>query len=355
MDLNQKIRTLPTDPGVYLYKDAEDRVIYVGKAKNLRARVRSYFLDGAAEDAKTGSLLREAVDIEYIVVANEGEALALSNMTVEALQNRWSLAESLAKIRVRFRNLPFGRRIEEPGHPDGGVANEPVGFIAGAAPLSLEQIVDQSSRVSEVPAKISDSGPDRFHDDKPINPAGRLDDAGHQPLVEAPHHPIERFDGVGNGFGENNGLRLRLTSAFIGFRRDKSARQVRCRLSGDANGWLLPVGEQREAQRQDHQAHQRRTSNSPARLGFQVAHLPGLEAKIILGLAVQRKLRVLSLPATWSRACGIDAATLRGHLGMTMPNLNCFGHRFPPIDFDSGSIWVRRRRLCGRLRAAEDL
>ena len=47
MDLHQKIRTLPTDPGVYLYKNAEGEVIYVGKAKSLRARVRSYFLEAA--------------------------------------------------------------------------------------------------------------------------------------------------------------------------------------------------------------------------------------------------------------------------------------------------------------------
>ena len=91
MDLNQKIRTLPADPGVYLYKNAEGEVIYVGKAKNLRARVRSYFLDGAAENAKTGSLLREAVDIEYITVANEGEALALENNLIKQKKPRYNI------------------------------------------------------------------------------------------------------------------------------------------------------------------------------------------------------------------------------------------------------------------------
>ncbi|MGA2903074.1 MAG: GIY-YIG nuclease family protein, partial [Candidatus Korobacteraceae bacterium] len=48
MDLHQKIRTLPTSPGVYLYKNADGKVIYVGKANNLRSRVRSYFVEGAA-------------------------------------------------------------------------------------------------------------------------------------------------------------------------------------------------------------------------------------------------------------------------------------------------------------------
>ena len=108
---------------------------------------------------------------------------------------------------LHIRNLPFGSYVEDPGHPDGGIANEPVGFVAGAAPLSLEQIVDQSSRVSEVLAKISDSGPDRFHDDKPINFARRLDGVGHKPLVESPHHPIQWFERVRDGLGEHNGLR----------------------------------------------------------------------------------------------------------------------------------------------------
>ena len=55
MDLHQKIKTIPTSAGVYLYKNAEGQVIYVGKAKNLRSRLRSYFLEGAAENAKTGT------------------------------------------------------------------------------------------------------------------------------------------------------------------------------------------------------------------------------------------------------------------------------------------------------------
>jgi len=91
MDLHQKIRTLPTDPGVYLYKNAEGEVIYVGKAKNLRARVRSYFLEAAQSDAKTGSLMREAVDIEYIVVANEREALALENNLIKQRKPRYNI------------------------------------------------------------------------------------------------------------------------------------------------------------------------------------------------------------------------------------------------------------------------
>jgi excinuclease ABC subunit C len=91
MDLHEKIRTLPTLPGCYLYKNAEGEVIYVGKAKNLRARVRSYFLEASQANAKTGSLMREAVDVDYITVANEREALALENNLIKQRKPRFNI------------------------------------------------------------------------------------------------------------------------------------------------------------------------------------------------------------------------------------------------------------------------
>ena len=91
MDLHEKIRTIPTLPGCYLYKNAEGTVIYVGKAKNLRARVRSYFVEAAQANAKTGSLMREAVDIEYITVGNEREALALEDSLIKQRQPRYNI------------------------------------------------------------------------------------------------------------------------------------------------------------------------------------------------------------------------------------------------------------------------
>src|ERR1035438_6938450 len=91
MDLPQKIRSLPTSPGVYLYKNAECEVIYVGKAKNLRSRVSSYFHEGRWEDAKTGTLVREAVDVDYITVANNKEALALENHLIKQKKPRFNI------------------------------------------------------------------------------------------------------------------------------------------------------------------------------------------------------------------------------------------------------------------------
>jgi excinuclease ABC subunit C len=76
---------------VYLYKDAAGRVIYVGKAKSLRLRVRSYFSDDRLADAKTGTLISEAQDIDYILVDNNKEALALENNLIKQWKPRFNI------------------------------------------------------------------------------------------------------------------------------------------------------------------------------------------------------------------------------------------------------------------------
>jgi excinuclease ABC subunit C len=91
MGLQAKIRSLPASAGVYLYRNAEGEVIYVGKANNLRSRVSSYFREGRWEDAKTDSLVREAVDVDYIVVANNKEALALENHLIKQKKPRFNI------------------------------------------------------------------------------------------------------------------------------------------------------------------------------------------------------------------------------------------------------------------------
>ena len=91
MDLREKAGQLPLAPGVYLYKDAAGKVIYVGKAKSLRLRVRSYFSEDKVGDAKTGGLLAEAADIDYILVDNEKEALALENNLIKQYKPRFNI------------------------------------------------------------------------------------------------------------------------------------------------------------------------------------------------------------------------------------------------------------------------
>jgi excinuclease ABC subunit C len=91
MSLREKAAALPTSPGVYLYKDPAGKVLYVGKANNLRSRVRSYFSDERLADAKTGSLIREAVDLVHILVDNEKEALALENNLIKQYKPRFNV------------------------------------------------------------------------------------------------------------------------------------------------------------------------------------------------------------------------------------------------------------------------
>src|ERR1700726_4586253 len=83
MELAQKAASLPTDAGVYLFKDVLGNILYVGKSRSLRNRVRSYFLESRWTDAKTGSLVREIADLDYIVVDNDREALALENNLIK--------------------------------------------------------------------------------------------------------------------------------------------------------------------------------------------------------------------------------------------------------------------------------
>jgi excinuclease ABC subunit C len=91
VDLDEKVSSLPLQPGVYLFKDAAGTILYVGKASALRNRVRSYFAGSRALDAKTGSLVREVVDLETIVVDNEKEALALENSLIKQHRPKFNI------------------------------------------------------------------------------------------------------------------------------------------------------------------------------------------------------------------------------------------------------------------------
>ena len=86
----EKVRTFPTTPGVYLMKDAEDRVIYVGKAVNLRSRAGSYFLSAAAEERRTADLVREIADIDHITTETEVDALLLEARLIKDIQPRFN-------------------------------------------------------------------------------------------------------------------------------------------------------------------------------------------------------------------------------------------------------------------------
>lgn len=90
LEPRDKVRQFPTTPGVYLMKDAEDRVIYVGKAVNLRARAGSYFLAAAAEERRTADLVREIADIDYLPAETEVDALLLEARLIKDIQPRYN-------------------------------------------------------------------------------------------------------------------------------------------------------------------------------------------------------------------------------------------------------------------------
>ncbi|HUK30194.1 MAG TPA: excinuclease ABC subunit UvrC [Candidatus Acidoferrum sp.] len=91
MDLEQKVASLPAEPGVYLFKDVMGKIVYVGMSVSLRSRVKSYFVDARQLDAKTGSLVREIADVDYIVVDNEREALALENNLIKQHKPKFNI------------------------------------------------------------------------------------------------------------------------------------------------------------------------------------------------------------------------------------------------------------------------
>ena len=91
MTLEEKLKNLPTSPGVYLHKDEAGKIIYVGKAKNLRNRVRSYFQSGRGHDAKTRELVRRIRDLEFIVTDTEVEALVLEANLIKQHKPRYNV------------------------------------------------------------------------------------------------------------------------------------------------------------------------------------------------------------------------------------------------------------------------
>ena len=89
-DLKLKLSLLPEDPGVYRYRNREGVIIYVGKAKNLKRRVNSYFNREHAS-LRTTMLVRNIADLEYTVVNTEEEALDLENALIKEYQPRYNV------------------------------------------------------------------------------------------------------------------------------------------------------------------------------------------------------------------------------------------------------------------------
>ena len=85
------IKSLPDNPGVYQYYDVDGTIIYIGKAKNLKKRVSSYFNKDHSHNGKTQILVKKIVDIKYIVVDSEIDALLLENNLIKKYQPRYNI------------------------------------------------------------------------------------------------------------------------------------------------------------------------------------------------------------------------------------------------------------------------
>ena len=120
--VQEKIKNAPGRPGVYLMKDRDDRVIYVGKAKNLRARVRSYF-GGTDSRRMIPFLLSRIRDMEFVVTETEKEALILENNLIKKHRPRYNINlrddKNFYSIRIdtkeNFPRFQLVRRVQKDG------------------------------------------------------------------------------------------------------------------------------------------------------------------------------------------------------------------------------------------------
>ena len=134
MTIAEKLKMLPTSAGIYLHKNADGKIIYVGKAKNLRNRVRQYFQSSRNQDAKTRQLVKRIADFEFIVVDNEVEALVLESNLIKKHKPRFNvlLKDDKQYPHLKMTNEPFPkvvitRKIERDGSSYFGP------FLAGVA------------------------------------------------------------------------------------------------------------------------------------------------------------------------------------------------------------------------------
>ncbi len=123
VDLTQKLDTVPERPGVYIYRGADGKVIYVGKAVVLRHRVRSYFHESARHDGRIRRLVSEIADLEWIVTDTELEALILENELIKRYRPRFNIRlrddKTYPYIKIHwqddFPKVSIVRRMERDG------------------------------------------------------------------------------------------------------------------------------------------------------------------------------------------------------------------------------------------------
>jgi excinuclease ABC subunit C len=109
----EKLKTLPTSAGIYVHKNSAGKIVYVGKAKNLRNRVRQYFQSSRHQDPKTRQLVKVIADFEFIVVDNEVEALVLESNLIKKHKPRFNvfLKDDKSYPHLKVTNEPFPKVV----------------------------------------------------------------------------------------------------------------------------------------------------------------------------------------------------------------------------------------------------
>jgi len=113
MTVAEKLKRLPTSAGIYVHKNAAGKIIYVGKAKNLRNRVRQYFQSSRHQDYKTRQLVKLIADFEFIVVDSEVEALILESNLIKKHRPRFNilLKDDKSYPHIKLTNEPFPKVV----------------------------------------------------------------------------------------------------------------------------------------------------------------------------------------------------------------------------------------------------
>ena len=113
MTIAEKLKTLPTDAGIYIHKNAAGKIVYIGKAKNLKNRVRSYFHSSRNHDPKTRQLVKVIADFEFIVVDNEVEALVLESNLIKKHKPKFNvfLKDDKSYPHLKLTNEPFPKVV----------------------------------------------------------------------------------------------------------------------------------------------------------------------------------------------------------------------------------------------------
>ncbi|MFH1830065.1 MAG: excinuclease ABC subunit UvrC [Pseudomonadota bacterium] len=149
MLLSDKIKSFPRRPGVYLFKNADNDVLYVGKAKSLRDRVRSYFGKGGDERPQVKFLIKRTLDIEFIVTDTEREALLLENTLIKRYKPRYNIDlrddKTYVSIRIGAEHASPGISLTRRVKQDGALYFGPYDSSSAA-----RQAVDQITRYFQI-------------------------------------------------------------------------------------------------------------------------------------------------------------------------------------------------------------